>query len=215
MNAGRLRGTGDDQEGACSEHRRSRHAGADCLRRQPRYPGSARHSSTRGHSVSCSVNNAKVERTGNARVQAAAWGNARLRGCHPVDVAAPLSHRKSPDRLMCDSAWESSSGSMLVQFGPSLGGTLMKEIVRRAGKSRGLVRQVVRGGRTDVFRSRQCSLDPFLKKLDADWVDGCRNGTALWRRMKAADFVGDLRVVTEWATKSRTATDDCRQLQVT
>src|SRR5664280_1230682 len=54
-------------------------------------------------------------------------------------------------------------------------GVAIKEIVRRTSKSRGLVRQVVRGGRTDVFRSRQCSLDPFLKHLDVDWTNGCRN----------------------------------------
>ena len=33
--AGRLRGDGDDQEGAGSQHRRSRHPGTDHLRRQP------------------------------------------------------------------------------------------------------------------------------------------------------------------------------------
>ena len=82
-------------------------------------------------------------------------------------------------------------------------GVAIKEIVRRTSKSRGLVRQVVRGGRTDVFRSRQCSLDPFLKQLDADWANGCRNGAALWRRVKAAGFSGSLRVVAEWATRRR------------
>ena len=33
-------------------------------------------------------------------------------------------------------------------------GVSIKDIVRRTGKSRGLVRQIVRGARTDVFRSR-------------------------------------------------------------
>lgn len=82
-------------------------------------------------------------------------------------------------------------------------GVAIKEIVRLTGKSRGLVRHVVRGGRTDVFRSRQCSLDPFLKHLDADWANGCQNGAALWRRAKVAGFAGALRVVTEWATRRR------------
>jgi transposase len=82
-------------------------------------------------------------------------------------------------------------------------GMSIKEIVRQIGKSRGLVRQVVRGGRTDVFRNRLGSLDPFLKQLDADWANGCRNGAALWRRVKAAGFAGGLRVVTEWATRRR------------
>ena len=82
-------------------------------------------------------------------------------------------------------------------------GVSIKEIVRRTCKSRGLVRQVVRGGRTDVFRARQCSLDPFLKHLDEDWANGCRNGAALWRRVKTTGFAGSLRVVAEWATRRR------------
>ncbi len=82
-------------------------------------------------------------------------------------------------------------------------GIAIKEIVRRTGKSRGVVRQVVRGGRTDVFRSRMNSLDPFIKQLEAAWADGCRNGAALWRQVKAAGFGGGLRVVTEWATGRR------------
>jgi len=65
------------------------------------------------------------------------------------------------------------------------------------------VRQVVRGGRADVFRSRTNSLDPFTKQLETAWANGCRNGAALWRRVKAAGFVGSLRVVTEWATRRR------------
>jgi transposase len=68
-------------------------------------------------------------------------------------------------------------------------GITIKEIVRRTGKSRGVVRQVVRGGRTDVFRSRMNSLDPFTKQLEAAWTNGCRNGAELWRQAKAARFV--------------------------
>jgi len=96
-------------------------------------------------------------------------------------------------------------------------GVSIKEIVRQTGRSRGLVRQVVRGGRTDVFRSRMASLDPFLKQLDADWTNGCHNGAVLWRRVKAMGFAGGLRVVTEWATRRRkdeaTTTDDTRARQ--
>ena len=64
-------------------------------------------------------------------------------------------------------------------------GIAIKEIVRRTGKSRGVVRQVVRGGRADIFRSRMNSLDPFIKQLETAWGNGCRNGAALWRRVKA------------------------------
>ena len=90
----------------------------------------------------------------------------------------------------------------------------LKEIVRRTGHSRKLVRQVSRGESTDIFRTRQSTLDPHLPFLEAQWAEGCRNGTELWRRLQAQGFRGSLRVVSEWATRRRRAdkaTD--RQLQ--
>jgi transposase len=94
------------------------------------------------------------------------------------------------------------------------GGTTIKEIVRRTGRSRGLVRQIIRTGRADIFRTRMSSLEPFLTRLDKEWTDGCHNGAALWRNLKTAGFVGSHRVVTEWATRRRkeevTPSDDNR-----
>jgi transposase len=84
-------------------------------------------------------------------------------------------------------------------------GVPLKQIARQTGHSRGLVRQVVRGERTDIFRIRQSSLDPYLPWLDEQWVAGCRNGAELWRRLTARGFRGSLRVVTEWATRRRRA----------
>jgi transposase len=81
----------------------------------------------------------------------------------------------------------------------------IKEIVRRTGHSRKLVRQVIRGQRTDVFRIRQSSLEVHLGFLDAQWNEGCRTGAELWRRLKAQGFQGSLRVVSEWATRRRRA----------
>src|SRR3974390_1868425 len=81
----------------------------------------------------------------------------------------------------------------------------IKEIVRRLGHSRQLVRRVVRGERQDVFRIRQSSLDRHLPWLDAQWSAGIRNGADLWRRLKGQGFRGSLRVVTEWATRRRRA----------
>jgi transposase len=86
-------------------------------------------------------------------------------------------------------------------------GITIKGIVRRTGRSRKLVRQVLRGGRTDIFRSRASSLEPFTEQLETAWVNGCQNGAALWRQMKAAGFTGGLRVVTEWATRQRKQAD--------
>jgi transposase len=93
-------------------------------------------------------------------------------------------------------------------------GVAIKEIVRRTDKSRGLVRQVLRGARTDMFRSRMSSLDPFLTQLETAWASGAHNGAALWRAMKVMGFTGGLRVVTEWVNRKRkdegTATGDKR-----
>jgi transposase len=84
-------------------------------------------------------------------------------------------------------------------------GVSIKEIVRRTGYSRGLVRNVLRGRRTDVVRARESSLEPHLRWLDAQWAAGFRRGAELWRRLKTQGFRGSLRVVTEWATRRRRA----------
>ena len=84
-------------------------------------------------------------------------------------------------------------------------GTPIKEIVRRTGRSRKLVRDIVRGGGGDVFRCRSNILEPHLARLDAEWSAGCRNGAKLWRRLRDDGFRGSLRVVGEWATRRRHA----------
>jgi transposase len=84
-------------------------------------------------------------------------------------------------------------------------GASIKQIVRETGHSRGLVRRVLRGQRSDVFRSRQSSLEPYLPWLDAQWTAGRRNGSELWRRLKNRGFRGCLRVVSEWAGRRRRA----------
>jgi transposase len=84
-------------------------------------------------------------------------------------------------------------------------GLSMREIVRRTGHSRRFVRSVLHGQRQDVFRTRESSLDAWLPSLDAHWSAGCRNGAALWRKLRGEGFEGSLRVVTEWATRRRRA----------
>ena len=84
-------------------------------------------------------------------------------------------------------------------------GASIKEIVRRTGYSRGLVRRILRGERSDVFRVRESSLENYLPNLESQWTAGCRNGAELWRHLKPLGFRGSLRVVTEWATRRRRA----------
>jgi transposase len=82
-------------------------------------------------------------------------------------------------------------------------GVSIKEIVRRTGRARKVVRDIVRGGRTEPFRPRASLLEPHLEWLAAEWEGGCRNGAELWRRLRARGVSGSLRVVTEWATRRR------------
>ena len=84
-------------------------------------------------------------------------------------------------------------------------GASIKEIVRLTGHSRGLVRKILRGLHSDVFRVRESSLELHLPWLDAQWAAGHRNGADLWRRLKDLGFRGSIRVVTEWATRRRRA----------
>ena len=81
----------------------------------------------------------------------------------------------------------------------------IKEIVRRTGHSRGLVRKIVRGQPADVFRVRESSLEAHLQWLDEQWATGGHNATELWRQIKKQGFRGSLRVVSEWATRRRRA----------
>jgi transposase len=97
---------------------------------------------------------------------------------------------------------EETSAAILKQ---AQAGLAIKEIVRRTGHSRGYVRAVLRGKRTDVFRSRESSLEPWLPWLDVQWAAGRRNGAELWRGLRDQGFRGSLRVVTEWATRRRRA----------
>jgi transposase len=84
-------------------------------------------------------------------------------------------------------------------------GVTIKEIVRCTGYSRGLVRKIVRGQRSDVFRVRENSLDLYLQWLDSQWADGHDNASELWRCLRRQGFRGSLRVVSEWATRRRRA----------
>lgn len=97
---------------------------------------------------------------------------------------------------------EEVNAAILARAG---GGATIKEIVRETGQSRGLVRKILRGQRSDIFRTRESSLEPHLLWLDAQWAAGSRNGAELWRRLRASGFRGSLRVVSEWACRRRRA----------
>lgn len=79
----------------------------------------------------------------------------------------------------------------------SMDGVPIKQIVKRTGMARDTVRRIVRGQRSDIFRSRQSLLETQLPWLDTQWESGKRNASALWRSMKGRGFHGSLRVVSE------------------
>ena len=84
-------------------------------------------------------------------------------------------------------------------------GTPIRQIVRQTGHSRKLVRDVLRGQRLDVFRTKPSSLDSWLPWLNSRWDEGARNALALWREMKAKGFPGQSGVVSQWAQRRRLA----------
>lgn len=84
-------------------------------------------------------------------------------------------------------------------------GVPLKEIVRRTGHSRKFARQVSRGESTDIFRTRQSTLDAHLPFMDAQWAKGCCTGAELWRRLQVHGFRGSFRVVSKWTKRRRRA----------
>src|SRR5258708_7750835 len=68
---------------------------------------------------------------------------------------------------------EETSASILAM---TRDGASIKEIRRKTGYSRKLIRAVLRGQRSDIFRPRQSSLEPWLPWLDEQWEAGQRNG---------------------------------------
>lgn len=108
------------------------------------------------------------------------------------------------ERLQCEGYLNREAANAAI-FALHRNGVPIKDIVRRLGHSRGLVRKVIRGLRSEIFRTRETTLEVFLPVLDDEWQRDCRNGAELWRRLKARGFSGSLRVVTEWATRRRRA----------
>ena len=84
-------------------------------------------------------------------------------------------------------------------------GTSIRQIVRQTGHSRKVVRDVLRGQRFDVFRTRPSSLDSWLPWLNTRWDEGARYASALWREMLVQGFPGQRGVVSQWAQRRRLA----------
>ena len=142
------------------------------------------------------------ENASEAFLQAVRAELPRLRkALAPMAVLDPATLTRA-ERLQWEGALARKTVNEQVEALASAG-TPIKQIARTTGVARQTVRRILRGVRHDVFRSRQSSLDPWQLRLEAEWDGGCRNGSEIWRRLRAAGFTGRLRVVTEWATSSR------------
>jgi len=108
----------------------------------------------------------------------------------------------SAERIQYDGFLRRQDNSKAIKALAATGKSI-KEITRSTGRSRKLVRSVLRGGDGDVFRSRIRMLETYTPMLRAEWEAGCHNGAELWRRLSDNGFRGGLRVVAEWATRQR------------
>ena len=108
----------------------------------------------------------------------------------------------SAERIQYDGFQRRQDSSQTIRALAAYGKSI-KEITRCTGRSRKLVRSVLRGGDGDVFRCGIRMLEPHTPMLRTAWEAGCRNGAELWRRLCDSGFRGGLRIVTEWATRQR------------
>ncbi len=85
-------------------------------------------------------------------------------------------------------------------------GMPIKQIVWETGHSRGFVRRILRGQRSDVFRTRESSLEPYLPWLKAQRAMD-RRPSQRARALAASEegLRGCWRVVSEWAGRRRRA----------
>jgi len=95
-------------------------------------------------------------------------------------------------------------------------GVSIREIVRRTAHSRGLVRNVPPGRRSDVFRARESSLEPHLQWLDAQWAAGVTarscGGTSSGKGSAGrCGFVTESPPTGEKGRSAKPATDSFRQ----
>ena len=126
--------------------------------------------------------------------------NAPSVSTEPTKISRDRGYRRSPYE-----GWRRRAAEEATIRALHAEGVGVKEIVCRTGRSRKLVRDVVRGGHAEPFRPRASALEPWLDRLSTAWRGGCCNGAELWRRLRASGFPGSLRVVTEWATRQRRA----------
>ena len=87
-------------------------------------------------------------------------------------------------------------------------GEKLLAIARVMGLAVGTVREYAYAGSfpvPEIRPLRPSILDPYLARLEARLAEGCENGLALWRELRAAGFPGTAKQVHRWLAERRTA----------
>jgi len=87
-------------------------------------------------------------------------------------------------------------------------GEKLLAIARAMGLAVGTVRKYAYAESFPVPETRPLRpsiLDPYLARLEARLAEGCENGLALWRELRAAGFPGTAKQVHRWLAERRTA----------
>ena len=85
-------------------------------------------------------------------------------------------------------------------------GMTIRGVARALGVGRKTVRRWLRAGHAPTWRHAdrgRSILDSFSQYLEARWTAGYRNGTGLWREIRARGFTGQSGVVRQWAARRR------------
>jgi transposase len=114
-------------------------------------------------------------------------------------VLAPLSRRTGRLETIVHHLGLALGGRPAAAFAERLTMSVSNDTLLR------VVRCVLHGQRSDIFRVRQSSLEEWFPWLDGRWDQGARNASALWREMRKKGFRGQIGVVSEWARRRRLA----------
>ena len=85
-------------------------------------------------------------------------------------------------------------------------GLTIRGVARALGVGRKTVRRWLRAGHAPTWQHAdrgRSILNPFRDYLEARWTAGYRNGTGLWREIRARGFIGQSGVVRQWAARRR------------
>src|SRR5512135_1180250 len=135
---------------------------------------------------------------GAGATEAPAGGDGASHALRDPDLTT--AQRRSLDRLQRRDA-RFAEAVRLREHGLSI-----STVARTLGVERTTIRRWLRAGHAPTWRHATPSrslLDPFREHLEARWAAGYRNGTGLWREIRAHGFIGQASIVRQWAARRR------------